>query len=138
MQALLKNKCKWISDALLDLEGIQVHHFHRYICSSLSFYFYFSRYHSGVRESRICSSVDILSSLMKSNRSGNGEPFGRVVFSSRNSSKYVCSMASNGLSLLSGLYTRIFEIRSIASRFVLYLKSLCQGLALIWGNLNSE
>ena len=48
-------------------------------------------------------SADDISSLEKSNKSGSGEPLGRVVFSYRSTSKYGCFIASNGLSLLSGL-----------------------------------
>lgn len=75
--------------------------------------------------------VDDISSFEKSNRSGKGLPFGNLVFLSLNSSKNGCSSASRGFNLLSGLYTRILEIKSIASGGVLDLNTLFQGWALI-------
>lgn len=75
----------------------------------------------------ISGEVDVISSLEKSNKSGNGFPLGSLVFLSLNSSKKGCSSASSGFSLLSGLYTRIFEIKSIASGGVLDLNTLFQG-----------
>ena len=75
--------------------------------------------------------MDDISSFEKSNRSGKGLPFGNFVFLSLNSSKKGCNSASRGFNLLSGLYTRILEIKSIASGGVLDLNTLFQGWALI-------
>lgn len=79
----------------------------------------------------ISTDTEVISSFEKSKRSGRGPPFGNFVFLSRSSSKKGCINASNGLNLLSGLYTNTFEIKSIASGGVLDLKTLFQGWALI-------
>ena len=86
----------------------------------------------------ISGEVLVISSLEKSNKSGHGFPLGNFVFLSLNSSKNGCNNASNGFNLLSGLYTNILDIKSIASGGVLDLKTLFHGCAFIYGNLNSE
>lgn len=92
----------------------------------------------GISFSIISGEVDEISSLEKSKSSGKGFPLGSFVFGYLSSSKNGCRRISRGLSLLSGLYTRILEIMSIASGGVLALKTLFQGCAFICGNLNSE
>jgi hypothetical protein len=75
--------------------------------------------------------VDDISSFEKSNKSYKGFPLGNLVFLSLNSSKNGCNNASKGFNLLSGLYTKIFDIKSIASGGVLDLNTLFQGCAFI-------
>jgi hypothetical protein len=75
--------------------------------------------------------VDVISSFEKSNKSGKGFPFGNLVFLSLSSSKNGWRSASRGFNLLSGLYTKILEIKSMASGGVLDLKTLFQGCAFI-------
>jgi hypothetical protein len=65
-------------------------------------------------------------------------PEGSLVFSSRSSSKKGWASASRGFKRYSGLYTSSFAIKLIAVSGVLLRKSLGQGFALIYGNLNSE
>ena len=100
--------------------------------------YHFFLYQLGISYSIISGDVDVISSFEKSNKSGKFDPLGNLVFLSRNSSKNGWSNASSGFNLLSGLYTKIFEIRSIASAGVLDLNTLFQGCAFIYGNLNSE
>ena len=69
----------------------------------------------------------MISSFEKSNKSGIGFPVGNFVALSLSSSKNGWTIASNGFSLLSGLYTKILEIRSIASGGVLDLNTLFHG-----------
>lgn len=88
---------------------------------------HFFLYHAGTSYSIISGEVEDISSLEKSNKSGKGFPFGSFVFLSLNSSKNGCKRASSGFNLLSGLYTKIFDIKSIASVGVLDLKTLFQG-----------
>ena len=75
----------------------------------------------------ISGEVDDISSLEKSNKSGREFPLGSFVLLSLSSSKKGCSKASRGLSLLSGLYTNSFEMRSIASGGVRERKTLFHG-----------
>lgn len=101
-------------------------------------YDHFFLYQLGISYSIISGEVEVISSLEKSNKSGKLDPFGSLVFLSLNSSKNGCSKASSGFNLLSGLYTKIFDIKSIASGGVRDLNTLFHGCALIYGNLNSE
>lgn len=84
-------------------------------------------YQGGIRDSIISADTDVISSLQKSNKSGRGFPLGNFVLLSLSSSKKGWVKASKGLNLLSGLYTKILEMRSIASGGVLDLKTLFQG-----------
>jgi hypothetical protein len=99
--------------------------------NSSSFHFkhstHFFLYHVGISCSMMSGLVELISSFEKSNRSGKGLPFGNLVFLSLNSSKNGCNNTSKGLSLLSGLYTKTLDIKSIASGGVLDLKTLFQG-----------
>jgi hypothetical protein len=90
-------------------------------------YIHFFLYQLGISCSIISGEVDDISSLEKSNRSGRAFPLGNLVVLSLSSSKKGCSKASRGLRRLSGLYTRILEIRSMASGGVLDLNTLFQG-----------
>lgn len=109
-----------------------------YICLCCVFDHHFFLYQLGINYSMISGDVDVISSLEKSNKSGKFDPFGNLVFLSLSSSKNGCNSASSGFNLLSGLYTRIFEIKSIASGGVRDLNTLFHGWAFIYGNLNSE
>lgn len=93
--------------------------------------FHFFLYQLGISCSIISGEVEDISSFEKSNKSGREFPFGSLVFLSLSSSKKGCSSASRGFSLLSGLYTKSLDIRSIASGGVRDLNTLFQGCAFI-------
>lgn len=108
-----------------------------YQCYCWACCLFFSLYQSGVNWSMSCGFEFFISSVVKSNRGGNGFPFGSLVLGSLNSSKKFCYKASMGVNLLSGLYTNNRLMRSMASSGVFCLNTLFQGWALIEGNLNS-